>query len=209
CMVEPAADFLGIRPCPPQAEGDVVLHVQPRERGILLEDDADPFGHAALHRLPLERNLASRGARQARQDVEQGGFSAARGTNDRIELPPPERQVDRTERMEPRFSIRCRVDARHTAHLGMDLGCHGPAPACDLRRCHFTKLSSTTSLHFTGPLTSPMIWSPFTMLSMPSYSKLPSLQYLSALRFFMACRARASSISWCLATLLAASSGFE
>src|SRR5690606_5801122 len=167
------------------------------------------FWHAAIDRLALEPHLTACRPRQSRKHVEQGGLPTARWADDGIELTPPERHVDRTERMQTRFSVCCRENARDAAHLGMNISRHGLGPAGGLRERHFTKLSSTISLQFIGPSTSPMIWRPFTMLSMPSYSKLPSLQYLSALRFLMACSARASSISWCLATLLAASSGFE
>src|SRR5690606_15566318 len=115
--------------------------------------------------------------------------------DDGVEFPFPERQVDRTERMHARLTVCPGINPRDTAHFRVDRDGHGSRSNSRKREDHGRQLSWTPSLHFTGPLTSPMIWRPFTMLSMPSYSKVPSLQYLRALKFLMACSASASSIS--------------
>src|SRR5690606_4389807 len=141
-----------------------------RQSSDLLKNAADALWNVAVDRFALEDHLAGSRSREARKDVEQGGFSAARGPYDRIELALLEDHVDRTECMQARLVIQCRINARNASHLGMDFAWHGSVRIKGLDRCHFTKLSSTTSLHFTGPSTSPMIWRPFTMLSMPSYS---------------------------------------
>ena len=46
-----------------QAEGDVVMHTEPGERGILLEDDTDAIGHA-LDWLAFEQHRPCRRRRQ-------------------------------------------------------------------------------------------------------------------------------------------------
>ena len=84
-----------------QAERDIVVHAEPRQRGVFLEHDADAVRHAG-NRLALEDNRAFGRRRQPRQNIEQRGFAAAGGADHAEEFAAPDIEVDRAERTQLR-----------------------------------------------------------------------------------------------------------
>ena len=83
-----------------QAERDVALDREPRDRSVLLEHDADAVGHAAVDRLALEVDRALGRDGEPRDQLEQGRLAAARRPDHGEELALAQVEIERPERVD-------------------------------------------------------------------------------------------------------------
>ena len=85
-----------------QPERDVARDVEPRERRVFLEHDADAVRRLACDRRAFELDGALRGRRETGDQFEQRRLAAAGGTDDGEEFALPDVEVDRADRMQGR-----------------------------------------------------------------------------------------------------------
>ena len=97
-----------------QAEGDVVGHREPRKERVGLEHHA-PVGARALHHAPAHRDLARRGRVEARHQAQERALAAARGAQQRHELPFGHVERDGRQRLRRRAAAQAGEAARDPA----------------------------------------------------------------------------------------------
>src|SRR5205085_9151743 len=117
--IDPARLLIGGEVRVAKPEGDVALHAQPGERGVLLEHDADAFGNLAADRAAFERDAALAGLGQSGDEFQHGGFAAARRPDDGEEFAFPDVDIDWAERMHGLPTRASREDLRHPAQRDM------------------------------------------------------------------------------------------
>jgi len=105
-----------------QPERDVVLDVEPWQRRVLLEDDADAVGRFSRDGLALERDAALGRRGQSGDDLEQRRLAATRRPDDGEELAASELEIERAERVQ-RLRRACRRK-RLADVVKRDLGRH-------------------------------------------------------------------------------------
>ena len=74
---------IGVRPpLHPQAEGDVLVHVQVREQGVFLENGIDLplIGRNVINPHTVEQDVSGRRSREAANDPQRGGLTAPAGS---------------------------------------------------------------------------------------------------------------------------------
>ena len=87
-----------------QAEGDVLLHRQPGEYAVLLEDDA-AFGAGPRDGASVEQDLAGRRLLEAGQHAHHGGLAAAGRTDHRDEIAVVDVVADVLDDVERPFGV--------------------------------------------------------------------------------------------------------
>jgi hypothetical protein len=103
-----------------QAEADVALDGEPRDRSVLLEHDADAVGHAAVDRPALEGDRALGRGGEPGDQFEQGRLAAARRPDHGKELALAQVEVER-----PQCVNTARGGGKHLDHIAeprMDRG---------------------------------------------------------------------------------------
>ena len=108
-----------------QAEGDVVVHVQVVEQGVLLEHrvDAALVGGDARHVLALEQHLAGGGHFKPADDAQQRGLAAAGGPQQRDKFALADVQVDVVQHLgiAELLADPCHVNQAHILNHGSSL----------------------------------------------------------------------------------------
>ena len=72
----------------PQTEGNVLVHVQVREQGVLLENGVDLplIGRNVINPHTIEQDISRRRRRETSDDTQRGGFAAPAGSEKCEEL---------------------------------------------------------------------------------------------------------------------------
>ena len=72
----------------PQTKGDVLIHIQVREQGVLLENGVDLplIGRNVINPHTVEQDVSRRRRRETSNDPQRGGFTAPAGSEQREEL---------------------------------------------------------------------------------------------------------------------------
>ncbi len=99
-LAYPVVDFGSTYARAAQAERDVLRHVEPGERGVLLEHDADAIGRLTRDSAAFELDLAIGHRGQTGDHFEERRLAAARRADHREELTALDLEIDRTERVQ-------------------------------------------------------------------------------------------------------------
>ena len=80
----------------PQTEGDVLIHIQVREQGVLLENGVDLplIGRDVINPHTIEQDISRRRRRETSDDTQRGGLAAPAGSEQREELLVIDVQID-------------------------------------------------------------------------------------------------------------------
>jgi hypothetical protein len=122
-----------------QAEGDIVGDVEPRQRRVILEHDADALWRLILDRASFEFDRALGRPGKTCDQFEQRGFAAARRTDYRKELSTLDIEIDRPKRVQRRRRVTRHEHFVDSTELDL-LVRHGPL---SVRADYFSALRSS------------------------------------------------------------------
>ncbi len=97
-VIDAPLHLCGVDAGAPEPERHVVAHIEPGERRIFLEDDADAVGHA-VDALAFEQDVTLGRRREAGQHVDQSRFPAAGRPDHREEFAACDLEIERPQRM--------------------------------------------------------------------------------------------------------------
>ena len=125
---------------PAQAERDVVGDIEPGQRRVVLEHDADSVRRLGADRPAFERDRSFGRRRESRDQLEQRRLAAPRRADDGEELAAPKLEIDRPERVQRR---RRAADREDLADVGAAETCSTDTGGASRRDGYFNAFRSS------------------------------------------------------------------